>query len=664
MKAGMALGSDTWLVIEVGVTAIVVAATLAAILRGAGRNRHLAWGTVVAVVTLLAASARIMATARHLSSTEVLTDNVPRLGRPDAGFVSSDTCRSCHPHQYHSWHRSYHRTMTQLAVGENVIGDFENVTLGQGVRSIHLTRDGDSYLADMVDPDWELKQLWKTKLDPVETPLRAHKRVVMTTGLHHYQAYWVPSEYGRMLINFPYVFLDGRWVRREAVFLRPPDAARHYQQWNTSCIKCHSVAGEPGLDPESNRLDTSVAELGISCEACHGPAADHVRVNRDPVRRYGMYRADDADPTIVQPERLSAARSSEVCGQCHGISIPRPDPFGRGERYHAGDELADTTVVIRGRDTNLDTEDREEHSQLMARLAEVQPSFLRDRYWPDGMVRISGREYNGLVESPCYQGGDFSCLTCHSMHDSDPDDQLKPDMDGDAACIGCHDTERYAAESHTHHGPSSAGSGCLNCHMPYTTYGLLKAIRSHQVDSPDAQVTVDTGRPNACNLCHLDRTLAWTAEHLDSWYGRAVPDLDDDQRTIAASVLGALRGDAGERALTAGSRGWAPAHEASGDNWLAPYLANLLDDPYAAVRYIAHRSLRAVPGYEGFAYDFVAPAALRSEAMARARAAWRGAAEASARRSAVLLDESGAIDVDCFQRLRRERDDSLVELQE
>ena len=108
--------------------------------------RHrLAWGTVVvvAVVALLTASARIIATARHLSSTEALADNVPRLGRPDDGFVSSDTYRSCHPDQYHSWHRSYHRTMTQLAVGDNVIGDFENVTLGQGVWSIHLTRDGD-----------------------------------------------------------------------------------------------------------------------------------------------------------------------------------------------------------------------------------------------------------------------------------------------------------------------------------------------------------------------------------------------------------------------------------------------------------------------------------------------------------------------------------------
>ena len=29
-----------------------------------------------------------------------------------AQYVSSDTCRSCHPQEYDSWHGSYHRTMT------------------------------------------------------------------------------------------------------------------------------------------------------------------------------------------------------------------------------------------------------------------------------------------------------------------------------------------------------------------------------------------------------------------------------------------------------------------------------------------------------------------------------------------------------------------------
>ena len=47
--------------------------------------------------------------------------------------------------------------------------------------------------------------------------------------------------------------------------------------------------------------------------------------------------------------------------------------------------------------------------------------------------------------------------------------------------------------------------------MPYTTYGLLKTIRSHtDQQSVGRRRRVETGRPNACNLCHLDKTLAWT----------------------------------------------------------------------------------------------------------------------------------------------------------
>ena len=34
--------------------------------------------------------------------------------RSQHGYVSSNACLSCHPDQYSSWHRSYHRTMTQV----------------------------------------------------------------------------------------------------------------------------------------------------------------------------------------------------------------------------------------------------------------------------------------------------------------------------------------------------------------------------------------------------------------------------------------------------------------------------------------------------------------------------------------------------------------------
>ena len=134
--------------------------------------------------------------------------------------------------------------------------------------------------------------------------------------------------------------------------------------------------------------------------------------------------------------------------------------------------------------------------------------------------------------------------------------------------------------------------------MPHTTYGLLKAIRSHTIDVPDVGTSIATGRPNACNLCHLDQPYGWTGQKLEEWYGRSAPRLPPEHREVAASVVGILRGDAGARALWAWSLGWSPAQEASGStDWMLLYLGELLTDPYDAVRYIAHRSLRSLPGY-------------------------------------------------------------------
>ena len=136
---------------------------------------------------------------------------------------------------------------------------------------------------------------------------------------------------------------------------------------------------------------------------------------------------------------------------------------------------------------------------------------------------MTGREYNGLLESPCYQRGEMSCVSCHSMHKSDPDDQLARGMRGNQACLQCHDEMAGDLTRHTRHATDSPGSNCTNCHMPHTSYGLLKAIRGHTVETPDVATTLATGRPNACNLCHLDKTLDWTAEQLAKRTGQAKP---------------------------------------------------------------------------------------------------------------------------------------------
>jgi hypothetical protein len=156
--------------------------------------------------------------------------------------------------------------------------------------------------------------------------------------------------------------------------------------------------------------------------------------------------------------------------------------------------------------------------------------------------------------------------------------------------------------------------------MPYTTYGLLKGIRSHTIDSPSVQTTLATGRPNACNLCHLDKSIEWTNRQLTEHWHASPANLDLEEKSMPWSLRALLSGDAGQRVIMAWSMGWAAAKRASGEDWLAPYLAILLQDPYSAVRHVAHESLRKIAGYQSFEYDYVAP---DPNARARALAIWR-----------------------------------------
>jgi predicted CXXCH cytochrome family protein len=312
----------------------------------------------------------------------------------------------------------------------------------------------------------------------------------------------------------------------------------------------------------------------------------------------------------------------------------------------------------------------------LTRVLAANPDLLHDYFWSDGMIRVSGREYNGLIESPCYKGGKFSCLSCHSLHASDPDDQLARNRTDNRACIQCHPAfrEPAAVAAHSHHRAESSGSECYNCHMPHTTYGVLSAIRSHEISSPRVAETLATGRPTACNLCHLDQSLGWVAAKLTSWYRQPVPDLDPDTSTVAESVRLAVSGDAGQRALVAWHYGWEPARNASGANrprgWTEPVLGQLLDDPYAAIRCLAERSLRqaGMPVPAGYEYT------LAPEARPPARdAVWKRWREALATSvtprtpdetaSRLLVDEPATMDAEFTRRLSR-RDSKAMRLRE
>jgi hypothetical protein len=596
--------------------------------------------------------------------------------RADSGYVSSDACKACHPNEYDSWHRSYHRTMTQVATPETVVADFSGTIVSEVPgQPMQLARRG--------------RELWATFDDPDAASAvkpRIERQVVMTTGSHHQQIFWYATGRDRLLgqLQAEYLIEDRRWVPRSSVLMHPP--GRPFSEtgsWSSTCQACHATLPKPrlaapvGSRPDNRqRVGTEAVEFGIACEACHGPGQEHAGLNRSPWRRYRLHVRGDRDLSITQPTHLDPQRSSQVCGQCHSVwefydAQGERHANSAGLPYRPGDELSATRLLVQPA--------KRADSPALAQLMDADPQFIADSFWSDGMIRVSGREYNGLVESPCYRDAPdaahkMSCFSCHQMHEGDGDprpvrewarNQLAPGMYGNGACLQCHASFAANITAHTRHSPSSSGSSCYNCHMPYTTYGLMRTLRSHQISSPSVAVSVETGRPNACNLCHLDQTLAWTAAQLEKQYGIPAPELSSDQREIAASLLWLLNGDAGQRAIAAQGMAWPPAQRVSGTEWMAPYLAQLLDDPYEAVRFIVERSLRTTPGFSGFAYAFTAPPAVRQDASARAIALWEGQRRAGERtRVELLQDEDGRARADVVKRLIDSRNNRRMYLRE
>jgi len=598
-------------------------------------------------------------------------DDVP-IEVPADGYVASGTCRACHPREYATWHASFHRTMTQVPTPGSVLGRFDGSQFDIDGKRYRLFREGDAFFAE-----------WRRINQRGKSPQRTvRRRLVLMTGSHHDQMYWYATVgRGRALRQLPldYSLRLRRWIPAQSTYLAPPGKQPGHPvgEWNRVCSKCHSVDPQMRKD-EDGAMDTRVAEFGIACEACHGPAERHVQLNRDPLHRYVRHLSADGDASIVQPAKLDSKRSSEACGQCHGIWMMGDELDG----YRPGMDIHARRIFVRSKYLEDDYQpiDDADRSRQLAVVAAVRadPGFFASTFWSDGMVRVSGREYSALLESPCFQRGEISCVSCHDLHrsTSDPrsveqwrDDQLGPEKTGNAACTSCHpELGGDGLTAHTRHAPGSAGSLCYNCHMPFTVYGIQKAHRSHTVSNPSVDESLATGRPNACNQCHLDRTLAWTANQLEQRHGIAAPPVTGDDADVAAGVLWVLRGDAGQRALGAWSMGWDAARAASGatgpSDWMIPYLAQLLDDPYDSVRAVALMALRKHSGLADFDYDFVGSRTQRRNAVKRARASFVRASASTFDGSNLLLDPSGKIDTDRFEGLLHERDDRPVDIRE
>lgn len=533
-----------------------------------------------------------------------------RQGKADEGYLTSNTCVACHNDHYASWARTYHSRMTQEASPQSVQGDFEgNNTFDYlGVRARMEKHDGEFYMTLGFTND-------ETRVFTIDR----------TVGSRRIEQYLTKQAGQYVRLPLAYDLTNRRWVSLNGSFFYPDgeNYFQHQAQWDGNCVFCHNVKAQPNLDLNTRQFETEVAELGIACGACHGAAVEHAQAATSPFTRTA-WRLSDGDPrNIAHPLKLDPERSMMVCGHCHGQRVPEPfdriqEILTRGDPYDAGADLSGFYRPV-------------------WRETRIGDFSFANRFWANGSPRLTAYEYQGLLRSRCYTAGEgparINCLTCHTMHDGDPKGQITEQNRTNKPCLQCHQDfdVRDALEGHTKHDAESPGSKCYNCHMPRVVYGIMSIHPTHEITVPDPQLTATQAVPNACNQCHLDRSVNWSIEAVRKlWPSRfaSVSRSSDTQFDQPEGPRSLFTGDALTRALAAEALG---NHDSA---WAGPFLAEAFTDNYPIVRFFAANGLARGP-WQLPKPDYLATADTRLASLNR----WRDLFDASARERVRVLAE-------------------------
>ena len=349
--------------------------------------------------------------------------------RVGATFVGSETCKNCHERTFLEWRTSLHSRMMRDVKLEPLanIGDFNT---------------------------------------PSDFRTFAKSEIAYTLGSQWKQQYL--EKKGKDLIVLPaqYNVFTGEW---KTYF--PDEPAK--RNWFKECGGCHAT----GVDPEKKTF----VEMGVACEACHGPGSNHVEA----VPGFEI-------PTIIQASRLTPALAAQICGSCH-----------TGGRDKTGKHAYPVDYQIYKGMGNIRLYFNEFTQQDNPEL-----------FWPSGESRHSNQQYLDWKQSEHAKVG-VNCITCHDVHISKSALQAvgevpnplvvirsKTRLFEDQLCKSCHTTPQYRSVHRIH----TFGS-CVRCHMPrVASIGEAGDAHSHTFRFMFPQFTLNAGglekQPNACNSCH------------------------------------------------------------------------------------------------------------------------------------------------------------------
>lgn len=405
-----------------------------------------------------------------------------------AYFVGIKKCISCHQKEFRLFRGSDHDRAMAVASAKTVLGNFNNTTFSYFGTTSKFYKKGDKFFVYTKGKDGVLQEF----------------EIKYTFGVYPLQQYLVEFPGGRIQC-LPIVW-DSRPKKdggQHWFHLYPNEQikandilywTRISQNWNYTCAECHSTNLKKNYNQETNTYHTTWFEINVSCEACHGPGSEHVRwakSHKDSIFYEGTYNGftlrlqnpgdalwrinqQTGNATYTGTPRSSAV--IDMCGRCHSHRYPIT------KNYAYGIPLSETHMV----------------------------SLLNENlYFPDGQIKEEVYVYGSFLQSKMYQSG-VICADCHDSHSG------KVRAQGNALCYQCHLSAKY--DNKTHHFHKSTSARCIDCHMPERIYMVNDVRRDHSFRIPRPDLSEQLGTPNACNQCHKNKPVKWTASHYKKWY--------------------------------------------------------------------------------------------------------------------------------------------------
>ncbi|MGI9394740.1 MAG: cytochrome c3 family protein, partial [Boseongicola sp.] len=252
---------------------------------------------------------------------------------------------------------------------------------------------------------------------------------------------------------------------------------------------------------------STVTEIGVGCESCHGPAEAHLRLVEDSADPLFQSWAGLSAQGFVVDLSLGGDTLIDQCAGCHS----------RREPFEGGNPLPGTPF----------------HDAY--RLSTLREGL----YHADGQILDEVYVYGSFLQSKMYENG-VTCSNCHDPHSA----ELK--AEGNAVCTQCHSPagnpefaslplKSYDDPSHHHHESGSTGAQCKSCHMSERNFMVIDGRRDHSFRIPRPDLSLQTRSPNVCNDCHDEQSASWAASAVEQWY----PDSDKRGPTFSQTFAAA-----------------------------------------------------------------------------------------------------------------------------